>query len=268
MKNPCRDRPRLLRNFYHPLMPVVIAAVIWLSALPAMAQGAVLEVGVWIFPPYAYFDDAGRLQGQAVETVEETLFAMGYTPKLVVMPFKRCLESMRDGLIPMMLPCATSEERRGYMAFSDPVHHITTVLWKRGANMADCWDDYGDLAGLRIGVGQGYSYGPGWDRAVATRNFSLDYARGPSAEQTHFRMAADNRIDMFICDLNVGLFIKDRNAPEFDDIYPCPKVIGENRPFGAPVSLKYFKEHGLSSEEFLTRFNAAMSGVKAGKGQP
>lgn len=268
MNTPRRTLLPLFRPFLRPLMMFVIAVVVWSFAMPARAQESGFEVAVWVFPPFAYVDDDGRIQGRAVEAVRETLFAMGYTPNLVVMPFKRCLASMREGAMPMMLPCATSKERREYMAFSDPVYHITTVLWKKGGDRSKCWQDFSDLAGLRIGVGQGYSYGTKWDEAVATDAFSLDYARGASAELTHFRMAADDRIDMFISDLNVGLFIKERHAPAFDNITPCPKRIGENRPFGVPVSRKYFEDRGMSADAFLSRFNTALEAVLAEKDDP
>jgi len=201
-----------------------------------------------------------------VETVKKVLAAMGYTPRIVPMPFKRCLANMQDGNMPIMLPCAASEERLTYMRYSDPVYHITTVLWKKGRDMADCWRDYDDLAGLRIGVGLGYSYGAKWDEAVASGTFSLDFSGGKSPELTHFQMAAAGRVDMFISDLSVGLFLKKQYAPKFDDIYPCPKRIGEDRPFGAPISLKYFKDHGLSPDAFLDRFNSVLREVSPRRG--
>ena len=240
---------------------VLAVVMVLLCTLPVRAQGPVLEVAAWIFPPFAHLDASGEFQGQSVETVKKVLTIMGYTPKMVAMPFKRCLANMQDGHMPIMLPCATSEERRTYMQYSDPVYHITTVLWKRGGDLEDCWRDYDDLAGLRIGVGLGYSYGAKWDEAAASGKFVLDFSGGKSPELTHFQMAAVGRIDMFISDLSVGLFLKNRHTPEFDDIYPCPKRIGEDRPFGAPISRKYFEDHGLSPDAFLDRFNAALKEV-------
>ncbi|QGY38870.1 transporter substrate-binding domain-containing protein [Pseudodesulfovibrio cashew] len=241
-----------------------IAVALCLIAVPAKAQSPVFDVAVWIFPPFAYVDDDGTPHGQAVDTIKAVLTEMGYEPKLTVLPFKRCLADMRHGLIPMMLPCATNEERRAFMQYSAPIYYITTKLWKKGKELSSCWKDYNDLAGLRIGVGLGYSYGEDWDAAVESEIFSLDLARGNSAELTHFRMAAEERIDMFISDLAVGAFIKEQYAPEFDDIYPCPKIIGEKRPFGAPVSRKYFDDRGLSTSAFLARFNAVLKRIQAG----
>ncbi|MCJ2164852.1 transporter substrate-binding domain-containing protein [Pseudodesulfovibrio sp. S3-i] len=244
---------------------VVLAVIaVWLFVVPARAQGQVLEVAAWSHPPYAYVGDSGKWQGQAVEAVEKVLVSMGYAPRFVALPFKRCLASMRHGDLSIMLPCAISEERSRYMQFSDPVYRISTVLWKKGSNMENCWQDYDDLAGLRIGVGLGYSYGANWDEAVATGIFVLEFAVGKSPILNHFQMAAEGRIDMFISDLKVGYYLKAKHAPRFDDIYPCPKKIGKDRAFGTPISRKYFENHGLSPDAFIDRFNAILkeSGVR------
>lgn len=240
-------------------MTCLFLVLLW--AVPVRALGPTLEVAGWVFPPYSYVDSSGELRGEGVETVRQVLVAMGYQPKIVVMPFKRCLLTMQEGHMPLMLPCAFSSERSEYMEFSNPVFYINTVLWKKGEGLAGCWNDYGDLAGLRIGVGLGYSYGEEWDKAVARKNFSLEKTPGKSAELTHFRMAADGRIDMFISDLEVGRFLKAQHAPEFDLIFPCPKLIGEGRPFGMPISRKYFKEHNRSPEAFLERFNSILQTI-------
>lgn len=241
---------------------LVILAVCLLAETPVTAGGPDFEVALWGFPPYGYVDDEGMEQGEAVDAMRRVLMAMGYTPRFKPMPFKRCLSFMHEGRMPMMLPCAVDADRLTYMRYSDPIYHITTVLWKKGADLSGCWQDYPDLAGLKIGVGLGYSYGKTWDEVAAEGNFILDVASGKSPETTHFQMATEGRIDYFISDLGVGRFIKEQNAPRFDDIHPCPKIIGEARPFGAPVSRKYFEDRGLSPDEFLSRFNVILKGLR------
>lgn len=231
-----------------------------LFAVPINAQERIIEVAAWRFPPYAYVDSSGELRGIAVETVKEVLIAMGYKPKMVLMPFKRCLMSMQQGSMPLMLPCAFSDERSKYLRYSQPIYHITTHLWHRDGD-TDCWDDYPDLIGLRIGVGLGYSYGKQWDEAVAKYNLKLQPTPGNSAESTHFLMLDDGRIDMFISDFEVGKFVKNQGAPRFDNIYPCPKKIDADRPFGAAISRAYFNEHDLPLDDFLNRFNTLLEEI-------
>ena len=237
-------------------------AFCWLAAAPVAAGGPDFEVALWGFPPYGYSDEKGMEQGEAVDTMRRVLLAMGYTPRFTAMPFKRCLAVMREGLMPMMLPCAVDADRLTYMQYSAPIYHITTVLWKKGPDLSGCWQDDKDLDGRTVGVGLGYSYGKTWDEIVAARTVSLDVASGKSPEMTHFQMTMEGRIDYFISDLGVGQFIKEQHAPRFDDVYPCPKIIGEARPFGAPVSRKYFEDRGLYAAEFLDRFNAVLQGLR------
>lgn len=251
----------LLGGGHSKLLAVSTLLLVLFFALPIGAQEQSFEVAAWRFPPYTYVDASGEIKGHAVETVKKVLVAMGYRPKMILMPFKRCLKNMQEGSIPIMLPCAFSHERSMYMQYSNPIYHITTVLWKKSRNISDCWRNYSDLVGFRIGIGLGYSYGKQWDEAVSAYRLNLNPTPGNSPELTHFRMLAQNRIDLFISDLEVGRSIKTQNAPHFDNIYPCPKKIGEDRPFGATISRKYFEEHGLSPEEFLNRFNSILEEI-------
>ena len=167
---------------------VLILGVVLVFAisLPVRAEGIEIEVGAYVFPPASYVDDNEQLTGITVRALDTALRAMGYEPKFTLMPFRRCLESMKDGLIPIMLPCVINESRLVYMQYSDPVYSIESVLWKKGRDMSECWNDFKDLAGLRIGASLGYAYGPEWDEAVAKQIFQVDYVGGRDPETAHF----------------------------------------------------------------------------------
>ena len=76
-------------------------------------------------------------------------------------------------------------------------------------------------------------------------------------------MLVEGRVDMAVCDRGHGLFLKKKYAPLFDDIHLCPGEIGPATPLRTPVSLRYFKNHGLSPEEFLDRFNSRLKELRA-----
>ncbi|OIQ49230.1 cystine transporter subunit [Pseudodesulfovibrio hydrargyri] len=234
------------------------ALVISLAAGTARARGPVLEVAAYLLPPASHLDENGVLRGETVEWMGRLLADMGYTPKFRVLPFRRCLEAMRDGAVPMMLPCVVSIERQAFMRFSDPVEYMHTVLWKKGRDPAGCWETLDDLAGLRIGVIEGYYYGSKWQEALAAGTFRVEGSIGRDPNRANFRMLREGRVDMVVCDRSLGRFLQRQDAPLFDDMIPCPGEIGESTPLCAPVSLKYFKDHGLSPDEFLSRFNALL----------
>jgi polar amino acid transport system substrate-binding protein len=254
----------MVRNGFVRFGGALVAAVlgVCLAAGIAWAGGPVFEVAAYLLPPTSQMDEDGVLRGAAVEEIGRILTDMGYTPKFRVLPFRRCLEAMRDGTVPMMLPCVVSIERQAFMRFSDPVEYMHTVLWKKSSDPAECWKTLSDLAGLRIGVVEGYYYGPKWQEARATGTFRVEGSIGREPNRANFRMLQEGRLDMVVCDLRLGLHLQEENAPLFDDMVPCPGEIGTSTALCAPVSLKYFKDRGFSPEEFLGRFNAELKKLR------
>lgn len=235
-----------------------LALSVCLAAGTARAGGPVFEVGAYLLPPMSLLDKAGDLRGEGVEEIGRILSAMGYTPQFRVLPLRRCLEALRDGTLPMMLPCVVTIERQGYMRFSDPMERMHTVLWKKGRDTSGCWETLEDLAGLRIGVVDGYYYGPKWQEAVAAGRFRVEGNMDRNPNRANFRMLQEGRVDMVACDRRLGQFLKDEHAPLFDDVIACPGVVGPGTPLCVPVSLRYFRNHGLSPDEFLGRFNSLL----------
>lgn len=235
-----------------------MALIICLFGGTARAAGPVFEVATYLLPPMSRLDQGGEPGGTAVEKLGRILSAMGYTPKFHILPFRRCLEAMRTGAMPLMLPCVVDIERQRFMRFSDPMEYMRTVLWKLRTNTRPCWKSLDDLAGLRIGVIDGYRYGPEWQEAVAAGRFQLEGNIGRNPNRANFRMLLEGRLDMVVCDRRLGEYLKKENAPLFDNVVACPGTIGEDTPLCVPVSLLYFKNHGLSPEEFLARFNVLL----------
>ncbi|MEZ7196652.1 substrate-binding periplasmic protein [Pseudodesulfovibrio karagichevae] len=249
-----------MRNGITRLGGLLLAAAlaVCLAAGDARAGGSVCEVAAYLLPPSSYQDENGVLRGETVDSFTRVLTAMGYTPRFKVLPFRRCLDAMREGTVAMMLPCVVNVERQAFMRFSDPVEYMHTVLWKKGRDTAGCWKNLDDLAGLRIGVLGGYYYGPKWQEALATGTFRVENSIGRTPTRSNFRKLQEGRVDMVATDLRLGLYLQKQDAPLFDDLVACPGQIGDSTPLCAPVSLKYFKDHGLSPEEFLGRFNAQL----------
>jgi len=203
-------------------------------AKPSSPRKPVLKVGAYIYPPAAYIDDDGALVGETVEALRAVLSGMGYKPQFVVMPFKRCLSFMRDGLFPIMLPCVINDDRLQYMMYSAPVYHIDSVLWKRGSDLSGCWEKFEDLRGKHIGATSGYAYGPEWDDAKGQQYFKVDTVSGEHPEFSHFSKLVEGRNTMFICEKKLGLFLKERYAPRFNDIFPARKALARSGHFARP----------------------------------
>ena len=237
---------------------LLAASLLCLTASAAGAAPRAFIVGAYILPPLSYLDEAGELRGESVDLVRRALAALDYEPEFRVLPMKRCLVGMADGDISMMLPVVVTPERSTYMRFSDPVLSLRSVLWKRGAGPSGCWETFADLAGKRIGTTLGYYYGPDWQQALAEGLFTVAEVSGRSPDRTLFLLLVEGRLDMLLCDLTIGRRLKERNSPLFDDVFPCPKLVGRAIPLSVPISQAYFKRHGMDGESFMDDFNAAL----------
>lgn len=214
-----------------------------------------IDVAAFIYPPASYISDTGEFTGETVEAMRSILRSMRIEPKFVIMPIARCLESLKLGEIPLMLPCSITEERLTYLQFSAPMYQVESVLWKLDSDRSACWKRVEDLEGKRIGMSNGYVYGLAWDTFVKSKLFAVDVVANVNPEMRHFEMVQAGRTDMFICERSLGEYIKTRYAPRFDNVHACPRPVGSVRHFNAAVSREYFVKRGWKAEDFLARFN-------------
>lgn len=212
-----------------------------------------LTVPAYVWPPFNILGDDGNWSGADIEITRDVLTQMGYNPVFVNVPFKRILREMSSGKYLCMVPCVEGGGREEYMLFSDPVSTIFSVLWKRKEDKR-CWSTYDDLRGRTIGASP-YHYGAGFFEAAEAGKFKVQIVSHKSPELIHFKKLESKRIDMFICELSVGLYIQDKHSPAFDNMDYCEKGIGPTRPFSFAVSRKYFEGNEKEMNAFISEFN-------------
>lgn len=220
-------------------------------------ENMTLSLPVYTWPPYSMLDETGKWTGADVEIVEAVLSRMGYLVKWVEMPFTRALEEMKNGSFPAMAPCVTGGGREEFMYFSAPVSSIYTVLWKKRDNPFT-WESYDDLNGKIIGASY-YHYGAGFMEAARDGKFTLDMVAAKAPEIIHFQKLLDGKTDLFICELSVGLYLKHKYKPDFDEVDYIPKGIGPRRPFCLPASRKYFVKSAPEMFSFINSFNRELA---------
>ena len=140
----------------------------------------------------------------------------------------------------MALPIVEGGGREEYVYFSDPVSYLYSVLWKR-KDRDISWSTYEDLSGLVIGAAGGYHYGAGFQEAADAGIFTIEIQSHTNPDLLNFKKAKARRIDMFICEINVGRNILKKNHPEFEMLDYVETGVGTRRPFSLAVSKKYFK---------------------------
>jgi polar amino acid transport system substrate-binding protein len=205
------------------------------------------------YPPFTMQDASGKWVGADNEIIEIVLQRIGYQVQWLEMPFSRALEEMQSGKYPAMTACVEGNNRDEYILFSKPVSSIYSVLWK----MKDApysWSTYDDLKGKVIGASH-YHYGAGFFEAAKAGKFKLDMVAQKKPEIIHFRKLLQGKTDMFICELSVGSYLKDKFKPEFDSVISCPTGVGPARPFSFAISKKYFEGREEQMQIFVAAFN-------------
>lgn len=150
-----------------PLFALVcFAATRAFAAPPPKDQPKQPEI-VWGFseyPPFKYTED-GVHKGIDVMVMEEVAQKLGVKIKFYDCPFKRCVEALKDGDVDFMTAFGLREERKVFAEFVYPPYNQKNakVLYiKKGSKVRI--DKYEDLYKYTIGVKNGVSYFPRFDK--------------------------------------------------------------------------------------------------------
>ena len=191
--------------------------------------------------------------GIATRIVRDAFATQGITVEIGWFPWARAWDLAQREPWDASFGWVVDRERRRTVLFSDPIYVGTTVfLHRRGEPLV--WDRIDDLAGKRIGITLGYSYGPDFEAAVAAGKLRTDPA--PS-DEANLRKLLAGRIDLFPIDEIVGLALARRllgdRAVElaFD---PRPVLRSANH-------LVVRKDHPRAAE-ILAAFNAGLAELK------
>ncbi len=205
------------------------------------------------YPPFSMQDESGAWIGADNEIIEAVLQRLGYQVQWLGMPFPRALEEMKAGTYPAMTACAEGDGREEHILFSKPISSIYTVLWKKKGDPFS-WTSYDDLKGRVIGASH-YHYGAGFFEAAEAGKFELDMVAATEPEVIHFRKLLQGKTDLFICELSLGNYLKQKHQPEFDQVVPWPTGVGPARPLSFAISRRYFEGREEQMEAFVAAFN-------------
>lgn len=229
-----------------------------LCAAPAARADTLLRFCYDPYPPYTIQSPGAPLGGIKVTVLKEVVALIdGVDAQVELLPWQRCQEAVRTGALDGILPLFQNEERRSYMAFSDPVFLQESGLFYLHARFPEMlhWSgDAEDIAHLRLGMLRGsYIDGP-LEASFATR---YEIQRASSVDAL-FLMLLNGRVDLIAIDLVVGRHVA--NAMGVTD-----QVTWAERPISEKPS--YF---GLSkttgADTHLEALNAALETLR-GEGQ-
>lgn len=183
-----------------------------------------IAAGEW--PPFLGESLPG--QGSVARLIRDVFFAAGYDVEFVFLPWVRAYNQTALGNFSATAVWMYQEDRTEDYYFSDPVLNETFVLFTPRDAAFD-WQTLDDLAGLTIGGGLGYSYGPDFDKALEEGTFTM--LRQATVEQ-NLRMLAAGRIDLFAEEQSIAYYTLNNDTPELkEQITHHPKPILNNQSF-------------------------------------
>jgi len=144
------------------------ATAVSAPSLPASSPGSHSvsfcdEANEW--PPYTYYrrvagERSKELTGFTVELLRLIAARRGFVLRIDMLPWKRCVEMVRSGVITAMLNAISTPERERDFLVSDVLYETRLLyLWSRRQKPGGVRiQNQADLAALRVGGVHGYSY--------------------------------------------------------------------------------------------------------------
>lgn len=223
------------------LLPVLLTG----GVSGALADNRTLDISVGDWPPFIAQDQ--KHQGFIAHLIHDVLAAEGYDVRFQFLPWNRAYREAalveRDATAVWMY----KPEREKDFYYSDPVLSEQFVFFHRKDRNFD-WETFEDLAGLTVGGGFGYSYGPGFDAALKTGLFRME--RVASNEQNFLRLLI-GRVDVIPEEINVGYYTLRRDVGN----ELASKVTHHPKPLLQSESFVLFPRKGPESLALVKKFN-------------
>ncbi len=164
----------LVLGFLLPVLPGLPGS---LPAALAESERTATLATLWDYMPYCFWiegteklavetippgSDSSQLQGFSWDVVRESLHEMGYTIRLIVVPWERAMSYVRQGKADALFPTARTEQRKKTLAYSEEMVNAAKYLIYVPADCDIQWRGLESLRGLRVAAIRGWSYGRAW----------------------------------------------------------------------------------------------------------
>lgn len=107
--------------------------------------------------------DSSQIQGYSWDIVRESFHEMGYTIKLLVVPWARGMQMTERGKADVIFPAGLSEERKKKFQYSqEAINEVKFVVYIP-AEINFTWKGIESLNGLNIAAVRGWFFGESWE---------------------------------------------------------------------------------------------------------
>lgn len=130
-------------------------ALLALTSTLACAQP--LQLAIEHYPPYNLHNADGSISGVDVDIVQAAFNVADIEVQITYLPWKRAMKSTRRGRLDGLFSCVDSEERRGYLLFSNPISETTMGVLTRADYNGQSITRLKSLKQLKVTVVDGFS---------------------------------------------------------------------------------------------------------------
>ena len=155
------------------------------------------------YPPYQY-EERGEIRGIDHEIVTAAFAVHGISTETLLLPWADCLERVQRGTADGVFQILPTPEREKLFLFSARLRTENTLAL-RVKSRSGARDTQGDpFRGRRLGVLEGYSYGPAVDRLGESEKL----ARKSQRELLEALVAGE--VDLILMDAGVAAYLIDK----------------------------------------------------------
>ena len=177
----------------------------WLNAHKTIRLG---DDFAW--PPFTFMDEDGRFAGIAAGYSEVVSERLGIELKPVTgLSWKQVLEKMKAGEMDVLPAVARTEAREKFLHFTEPYISFPIVVATRKDGVFV--DNLGDLAGLKVGVVEGYV-----TQEILTKDFPKLVLVTTGSLAQGLQDLDDRKIDAFVD--NLGSITYEMDKQQLEDI--------------------------------------------------
>jgi len=165
-----------------------------------LAQQTQLTLVTSPYPPFVNPEGDPVGEGVDIDIAREALSRGGYSIKVVMVPWKRALNMLRDGQADLTTTISKNEDRDSYLAWTQGYRNSVEYRFYGKKGDARKLTTLKNLEGMRIGITLGYFYP---DALVKRQN--VNYLSGNTISNT-VQMLTKGRSDFILVNNIAGLW--------------------------------------------------------------
>lgn len=217
----------------------------WAVLIATAAAGADTLTLVTLEHPPVEYTRNGVSTGRNVDIAQECLKRMGFRSQVLIIPWKRALIMVENGIADAIIDAAHTPERAGFLYYPDEELYVEEWYAFKQKNRDISFDrDLGNLGEFTLGISRGFEYGGKIQEAINGNRFKT--IQEVVNNEMNIKKLVRGRFDVFF-GVKVTIFhqLKKLGIREKIDLVPMTET-------GEPYLLNASKTYVAFSRKTMT----------------